>query len=66
MTNTATLFDFEGHDPRVVTLDGTPRFVAADVCKALDIQNTLHALGLTVASNDTNCLTIPGARVRSL
>jgi prophage antirepressor-like protein len=42
--NTPSLFDFKGHDLRVVTLDGTPWFVAADVCKALGIMQVAYAL----------------------
>ena len=38
-----TLFDFNGHTIRVVELDGTPWFVAADVCKALTIGSAAQA-----------------------
>jgi prophage antirepressor-like protein len=37
-----------GHQLRVVTIDGNPWFVAADVCKVLGLENAtkaLHALG---------------------
>lgn len=34
-----TTFTFDGHTVRVVHVDGDPRFVAADVCKALKLTN---------------------------
>ena len=36
-------FDFEGHAVRVLTRDGLPWWVHADVCKVLDIANAPHA-----------------------
>lgn len=38
MTDIA-LFDFDGHSVRVVTTDGEPWFVLADLCAVLDIAN---------------------------
>jgi len=40
----ATPFAFETHAIRVVMRDGEPWFVAADVCGALDLDNTTKAL----------------------
>ncbi|WPX87745.1 BRO-N domain-containing protein [Pseudomonas asiatica] len=37
-------FDFRGHSVRVVTIDGEPWFVAADVCRVLDVTNTTQAM----------------------
>lgn len=39
MTNNkqVSLYDFKGHQVRVVEIDGNPWFVAADVCSALDM-----------------------------
>lgn len=36
-TNTPSLYDFKGHNIRVVTIDKAPWFVAADVCDALGL-----------------------------
>jgi prophage antirepressor-like protein len=47
-SNTPTLFDFKGHDLRVVTLDGTPWFVASDVCKALGMGRPAQAMALSM------------------
>lgn len=65
-TNTPTLFDFNGHNIRVVDLDGTPWFVAADVCKALGIKNARHAVMENVASNDVKRQAIAGQRGRPM
>lgn len=43
MTNTH-LFEYEGHDFRTVDVNGEPWFVAADVCKVLEIINVGNAL----------------------
>jgi prophage antirepressor-like protein len=32
-------FNFQGHEVRVVMIDGEPRFVLADLCRVLDITN---------------------------
>lgn len=61
-----SLFNFKGHEVRVVEIDGEPWFVAADVCKALDyrrnqrgIVNVTDALStidrteISIASPDT-------------
>lgn len=37
-------FDFEGNPVRVVTVDGEPWWVAADVCAVLEIRNSRDAL----------------------
>jgi prophage antirepressor-like protein len=36
-------FDFEGHAVRVVSAGGEPRFVLADVCRVLEIENPSRA-----------------------
>ncbi|MFG1370837.1 hypothetical protein V5F32_01545 [Xanthobacter oligotrophicus] len=35
-----SLFNFNGHDLRVVVIDGDPWWVAADVCRVIGIINT--------------------------
>ncbi len=52
-------FSFDGAAVRVVTREGEPWFVLADVCKVLDISNAPHAASrlddeerMTIASND--------------
>jgi hypothetical protein len=40
-----TPFNFEGQAIRIVLRDGEPWFVAADVCRALDIANATQAVG---------------------
>ena len=45
---TLSLFNFNGHEVRVVTIDGTAWWVAVDVCRAL---------GLTTAGGATRHLT---------
>jgi prophage antirepressor-like protein len=37
-------FTFRDHEVRTVTLDGEPWFVAADVCRVLEIGNPTDAL----------------------
>ncbi|MER8183325.1 Bro-N domain-containing protein [Kitasatospora sp. NPDC094015] len=47
MTNTngtPAQFDFDGHEVRVVTIDGDPWWVARDVCAVLEIINPTRAL----------------------
>lgn len=39
-----SLYDFKGHQVRVVELEGNPWFVAADVCKLLSLPNVTMAL----------------------
>lgn len=39
-----SLYDFKGHQVRVVELDGNPWFVAVDVCAALGLTNTTQAV----------------------
>ncbi len=46
-----TKFDFNSNTIRVVTIDGEPWFVAADVCKALAIGNMSQATS-NLSSND--------------
>lgn len=38
-------FDFNNNEVRVINQDGEPWFVAADVCRILEIKNTTQALG---------------------
>lgn len=45
MLDQLTTFDFEEHAVRVVMRDGEPWFVAADVCRVLEIANRHDALG---------------------
>ena len=50
LTNAAPaplLFDFKGHDIRVVELDGTPWFVAADICKPLGLSSAAQTMALS-------------------
>ena len=44
MTDAIKAFDFEQKEVRVITKDGEPWFVAADVCAVLDIQNVTQAV----------------------
>lgn len=62
-------FDFETHPVRVIDRDGEPWFVATDVCRALEIGHTPHAMSrldedekATVVSNDSQ----PGRGPQSL
>ncbi|WP_374251746.1 Bro-N domain-containing protein [Xanthobacter sp.] len=51
--STLSLFNFNGHDVRVVMIDGGPWWVAADVCRALDLSTgagTTHQLQHLVPS----------------
>lgn len=45
-----SIFDFNGATIRVIEIDNTPWFVAADVCKALDIANTASSVASSVDS----------------
>ena len=61
MSNELTTFDFEDFAVRVVTRDGEPWFVAADVCRVLEIANSRDAVSgldddekITVANPDGN------------
>lgn len=40
-----TAYVFEDHEVRVITRDGEPWFIAADVCRVLDITNHRDAIG---------------------
>lgn len=42
--STVDLFTYAGHDVRTLTIDGEPWFVAADVCRILDIGNARMAV----------------------
>lgn len=46
----------------MVTLKDTPWFVAADVCKALDLTNTATSVAVSVNPIDTNRVKIAGQR----
>ncbi|MBL5922021.1 antirepressor protein [Lelliottia amnigena] len=35
---------FEGHSVRIISINGEPWFIAADVCKALEIENSTKAV----------------------
>lgn len=63
MPSSSTLFNFNGHNIRVVDLDGTPWFVSADVCKALAIINGPHARQ-NIASTDVQNYRVPGTKGR--
>ena len=52
----------KGHTIRVVTIDNAPWFVAADVCKALGIKNTVHVVRVSVAESDSKRIAIAGQR----
>lgn len=39
-----SLFDFNGKNIRVIAIDDRPWFVAADVCRALEIANAKQAV----------------------
>lgn len=43
-TQSPVVFNFVSNTLRVVSIDGNPWFVAVDVCAALGIENTTHAL----------------------
>ena len=43
MTNTLATFTFNTHNIRVIDQEGSPWFVAADVCEVLSIANASHA-----------------------
>lgn len=45
MNNEIIPFDFNNNEVRVINQDGEPWFVAADVCRILEIKNTTQALG---------------------
>lgn len=40
-----SLYDFKGHQVRVVEIDGNPWFVAIDVCRALGLANLQRGVG---------------------
>lgn len=42
--NSLQLFEYSGHQVRTVLFNGQPGFVAADLCKILDIKNSRDAL----------------------
>jgi prophage antirepressor-like protein len=44
MNNQLTIFDFDDTAVRVIDQDGAPWFVAADICRILEIQNPTDAL----------------------
>ena len=65
---TPFLFD-ENHILRTVERDGEPWFVAADVCRCLEIQNpTMAVTSLDDDERDTLCLTegIPGNPIKNI
>ncbi len=55
----------EGQDIRVIDRDGDPWFVAADVCRALDIANPSDTLGRLDSDEHTPVSTegIPGQKI---
>jgi prophage antirepressor-like protein len=44
--NKLSLFDFQGHNIRVIIRDGEPWFVAKDVCEALGLANHHRAIAV--------------------
>lgn len=44
LSNPPSFFNFESHTVRILMIDGEPWFVAADVCKALQLSNPTKAL----------------------
>jgi len=69
--NAMQIFSYEQNSVRTVTLNGEPWFIAADVCEALDIQNSTQAVGrldddekamlnIGLTGGDTNIINEPG------
>jgi prophage antirepressor-like protein len=56
-----SLYDFKGHNIRVVEIDNNPWFVAADVCKALGLGNTTQAVA-SIINSDTKHGKLQGQR----
>lgn len=44
MSNELTIFDFRGHDVRTLTIDGSPWWIAKDVCEVLEIEKHRDAV----------------------
>jgi prophage antirepressor-like protein len=59
MENKINIYDFKDQPIRIIDRDGEPWFVAADVCRVLEIGNVSHAVSRLhedekgIASNDT-------------
>ncbi|MEU9130074.1 Bro-N domain-containing protein [Kitasatospora sp. NPDC048540] len=51
-------FDFQGHGVRVVTVDGEPWWVAADVCAVLEITNPRDTLRKTLDEDEKGVATV--------
>lgn len=67
MTTALQVFNHEEFgDTRVVMLDGEPWFVAADVCKALDISNISDAVARLDADELTSIKTMSGGQMREM
>ncbi|WP_296765954.1 BRO family protein [Sediminimonas sp.] len=64
-SNALTLFNFNGHDIRVIDIDGQPWFVSADVLHALGIKQTSHGHATKNLSADERKLYQVQKRVRS-
>jgi prophage antirepressor-like protein len=62
MTHIPSLYDFKGHNIRVVEIDNSPWFVAADVCKALSLTNTANRVSVTVSQEYTKREKLQGQR----
>ncbi|MGC0312283.1 BRO-N domain-containing protein [Kitasatospora acidiphila] len=58
MENPVIPFDFEGQEVRVVTIEGEPWWVAADVCAVLEIRNSRDALRKNLDDDETGVETI--------
>ena len=54
-----TPFNFNSHAVRVIQRDGSPWFVAADVCAALGYLNTSKALGDHLDADERNSALVP-------
>lgn len=54
-------FDFQGHNVRVVIIDGEPWWVIVDVCKALEIENT-YQVAQRLENEDTRQARVLDAR----
>lgn len=53
--NSVSLYNFHGHDVRVVMIGGDPWFVAADVCRALDAYVDMRGQANVAAACRTLC-----------
>jgi prophage antirepressor-like protein len=63
--NFTSLFDFQGHNIRVVTLDDTPWFLAVDVSKALGLSSQAQVKALlNLTLRDVQDYRVPNTKGR--